>query len=231
MARLPISIEKINTFNTNFRKEVTKITRFMITLNDKNDIWTKHIYTDRKELERLRDEINEALESETTAEKMNISIEKAAKIDDHYKNDSLCLNCSYQYSTSCNTCLFVLQSPLERKLFLELKKTFIKFQTQQGINHFGEFISVEGKSYDDEKNNFKNVLTIVDFFIYNRDIKLCVYTDGHTYHERTEEQAQRDRNIDRKLQELGFKVLRYTGKDVNENIERIISDIKRWINK
>ena len=48
--------------------------------------------------------------------------------------------------------------------------------------------------------------------------KLCVYTDGHTYHERTEEQAQRDKRIDRKLQELGFQVLRYTGKEVNDTI-------------
>ncbi|WP_298393725.1 endonuclease domain-containing protein [Flavobacterium sp.] len=229
MARIPISIEKINTFQKNFKKEVTTITRFMITLNDKNDSWTKHIYTDRKELERLRAEINEVLESETTAEKMNISVEKAAKIDDHYKNDSLCLNCKYQFSRACETCLFVLQSPLERKLFIELKKTYINFQTQQGLNYNGDFISMEGKSYDNENNNFKNVLTIVDFYIYKGDIKLCVYTDGHTYHERTEEQAQRDRNIDRKLQELGFKVLRYTGKEVNENIDKIISDIKRWI--
>jgi very-short-patch-repair endonuclease len=59
---------------------------------------------------------------------------------------------------------------------------------------------------------------------------LCVYVDGHTYHERTEEQAQRDKRIDRKLQELGFTVLRYPGKDVNENLDGIVSEIKKWIN-
>ncbi|MDB9755820.1 endonuclease domain-containing protein [Winogradskyella sp.] len=62
-------------------------------------------------------------------------------------------------------------------------------------------------------------------------MKLCVYTDGHTYHERTEEQAQRDKRIDRKLQELGFQALRYTGKDVNENTDIIVKEIKKWIEK
>lgn len=62
-----------------------------------------------------------------------------------------------------------------------------------------------------------------------RGIKLCVYTDGHSYHERTEEQAQRDRNIDRKLQELGYQVLRYTGKDIHEKMDKIINEIKNWL--
>jgi len=43
-----------------------------------------------------------------------------------------------------------------------------------------------------------------DFYIEKRNVKLCIYTYGHTYHERTEEQVQRDKRIDRKLQELGF---------------------------
>jgi len=74
-------------------------------------------------------------------------------------------------------------------------------------------------------------LTIPDFYIQKGSNKLCIYTDGHTYHERTEDQAKRDRNIDRKLQDLGFTVLRYTGKEVNESMEHIIKEIKKWINK
>lgn len=81
-----------------------------------------------------------------------------------------------------------------------------------------------------KKNNFKNVLTIADFYIEIRGVKLCIYTDGHTYHERTEEQAQHDKRIDRKLQEFGFKVLRYTGKDVREGMDHIVREIKQWIN-
>ena len=135
----------------------------------------------------------------------------------------------YKLTNHCLTCIFDLQSPLERKLFLALNKNYIRFQTQYPLNWKGENISIAGKSYSNPKNNFKEVLTVADFYIEKRDIKLCIYTDGHTYHERTEEQAQRDKRIDRKLQELGFKVLRYTGKDINENTDSIVTEIKQWI--
>lgn len=132
---------------------------------------------------------------------------------------------------NCVTCLFELQSPLERKLFVELLKSYIRFNSQYALNWQGEHISLRGRSYDNPTNNFKDVLTVADFYVEARNIRLYIYTDGHTYHERTEVQAQRDRNIDRKLQELGFQVLRYTGKEVNEDVHNIIRDIKSWIEK
>jgi very-short-patch-repair endonuclease len=38
-------------------------------------------------------------------------------------------------------------------------------------------------------------------------------------------------SIDRKLQELGFKVLRYRGKAINEEMAKVISEIKSWVDK
>lgn len=43
---------------------------------------------------------------------------------------------------------------------------------------------------------------------------LVVELDGHEFHERTKEQAQRDKSRDRQLQALGWKVLRFTGTEV-----------------
>lgn len=43
---------------------------------------------------------------------------------------------------------------------------------------------------------------------------IVVEVDGHDFHERTKEQAQRDKTRDRLFQQLGFKVLRYTGSEV-----------------
>jgi very-short-patch-repair endonuclease len=74
-------------------------------------------------------------------------------------------------------------------------------------------------------------MTIADFYIERGNNKLCVYADGHTYHERTEEQASHDKNIDRKLQEFGYRVMRFTGKEINDNIDSIIKDIKAWFDK
>jgi hypothetical protein len=234
MGRFPISIEKIKVVRTNhfsFKSgESKEEVKYLVKIEEKGREWLKTFICGREELIKFKDEIDNLIVFSTTSEVLRISEEKANIVDEHYKSDPLCKICNFKLSHNCDTCLFILQSPLERKLYLELLKSHIFFQTQYGINWNGRNIPIEGKTFGDKQNNFKEVLTIVDFFIDKNKSKLCVYTDGHTYHERTEDQAQRDRNIDRKLQELGYKVLRYTGKDVNENLDRIINDIKKWIN-
>ena len=233
MARIPIDIKKIKRIYKTSRWsddiEENESTKFLISITEKGQKWDKTVLCDFKELTRLRDEISELIESVTTADQLGISKEKGKILDEKYRKDELCQNCDYKLSNACTTCIFELQSPLERKLFLALKKEYVRFDTQYPLNWQGENISIKGKTYNDPKNNFKEVLTVADFYIEKRGVKLCVYTDGHTYHERTEEQAQRDKRIDRKLQELGFQVLRYTGKDVNENTSKIVTEIKKWI--
>lgn len=44
--------------------------------------------------------------------------------------------------------------------------------------------------------------------------KIMVECDGHEFHERTKEQAKRDRAKDRHLQALGYKILRFTGSEI-----------------
>jgi hypothetical protein len=231
--RIPISIEKIKVETQNFRQNSSEnkheeTVKYLFRIEEKGQQWEQTFICDRDSLLELRTTIDKLIESTTTAEVLQISDKNAQIVDEHYKTDKLCENCTHKLTPKCNTCLFVLQSPLERKLFLELSKTYFSFRTQYALNWKGEEISIEGKTFGDPVNNFREVLTVVDFYIEKRGSKLCIYTDGHTYHERTEEQAQRDRNIDRKLQELGFQVLRYTGKDVNENISKIIDEIKNW---
>ena len=46
------------------------------------------------------------------------------------------------------------------------------------------------------------------------EARLVVECDGFDFHERTKEQASRDRRRDRALQRAGFKVYRYTGSDI-----------------
>jgi hypothetical protein len=43
---------------------------------------------------------------------------------------------------------------------------------------------------------------------------IAVECDGHDFHERTKEQAKRDRKRDRDLQARGFRVLRFTGSEI-----------------
>ena len=59
----------------------------------------------------------------------------------------------------------------------------------------------------------------VDFLVKKFDgprevDQIVIECDGHDFHERTKEQAQRDKNRDRELQDLGFKVYRFTGSEI-----------------
>jgi hypothetical protein len=193
MARLPIKIQKIKSKGLNN----TEYVQYLVIVSDKGTYWEQTAIVDRADLTRLRDSLNEILADSTTAEILGATEEQGARIDVAHKSDVLCRDCQFKMTHNCKTCLFTLQSPLERKLFIELKKANIHFQPQYALNWYGQQISVAGKSYGDPTNNFKDVLTVVDFYIEKRDVKLCVYTDGHTYHVSTEVQAQRDRTIDR----------------------------------
>ena len=54
----------------------------------------------------------------------------------------------------------------------------------------------------------------VDFLIADCDARLIVECDGHDYHERTKEQASRDRSRDRELLRSGVPVVRFTGSEL-----------------
>jgi len=233
---IPIQIQKIKTYHsrpvlddeTVTVKNYEKI-EYLMYIVDGSTKWTQSYICSREELIAFRNHIDELLAKITTAELLNLPEKLAAEVDEHLKTDELCQGCKFRLSNSCPTCLFTLESPLERMLFMALKSDYINFIPQYPIDWNGNTISENEFVNYKQKGDFRKVLTVADFFISKKSIKLCVYTDGHTYHERTEEQAARDRNIDRKLQELGFVVLRYTGKEVRDNLPKIISDIKKWI--
>ena len=44
--------------------------------------------------------------------------------------------------------------------------------------------------------------------------ELLIECDGHDFHEKTKEQAMKDRKKDRMLQSLGFKIFRFTGAEI-----------------
>jgi len=47
---------------------------------------------------------------------------------------------------------------------------------------------------------------------------MIVECDGHDFHDRTKDQARKDRSRDRALQSLGYRVFRYTGSDIWEDV-------------
>lgn len=59
----------------------------------------------------------------------------------------------------------------------------------------------------------------VDFLVARNGTRAVVECDGHDYHERTKEQAKRDRSADRAYQKAGYAVLRFTGSEIYRNAE------------
>lgn len=69
----------------------------------------------------------------------------------------------------------------------------------------------------------------VDFLIGmrgadNRPCFLVVECDGHAFHERTKEQAAKDRSRDRRLQDAGYRIHRYTGHELYKDPLGCVSD-------
>lgn len=57
----------------------------------------------------------------------------------------------------------------------------------------------------------------VDFMIEREGRRIVVECDGHDFHERTKEQAERDKSRDRELTALGYTVMRFTGSEIWRN--------------
>jgi very-short-patch-repair endonuclease len=77
-----------------------------------------------------------------------------------------------------------------------------------------------------EKRKFR-----VDFEInaWNMDTRnsenLVIEVDGHDFHEKTKEQAGRDKHRDRLLQKAGYKILRFTGSEVYNDPSAVVKEI------
>lgn len=78
-----------------------------------------------------------------------------------------------------------------------------------GLAWFGDSYDVTAQERVGERR--------VDFVLRFKDSTLAVEVDGHDFHERTKEQAQRDKARDRALLLAGYPVIRFTGSEVYEN--------------
>jgi very-short-patch-repair endonuclease len=59
--------------------------------------------------------------------------------------------------------------------------------------------------------------------------RVIVECDGHDFHERTKEQAERDKSRDRELQALGYPVYRFTGSEIWRSAYRCASEANAFL--
>ncbi|WP_066633138.1 endonuclease domain-containing protein [Labilibacter marinus] len=212
------------TNNNPVKIELVKKDEYKISI--KLDNWEVSKIVSEKALTDITNQINDATGLSRISDTFNCSGEEAQiikKFWDKQSNWKMCNACKFKWK-ECYSCIVTCDSPLERNLLLELRKNEIEVVMQRRFNKDGSF-------YEFPKEiDFDTILTIPDFYIEQDEVKLCIYADGHTYHNVTEKQALRDRNIDRELQRLGFVVLRYTGQEIRKDcglvVENIMNNLK-----
>jgi protein containing DUF559 len=92
------------------------------------------------------------------------------------------------------------------------------------------------ESYDSEiQINFSPQEKIgcyrVDFVVEASfsDDKVIIECDGHDFHEKTKQQAKHDKERDRYLISLGYKVLRYTGSEIYNDFDKIEKELSKLL--
>lgn len=78
----------------------------------------------------------------------------------------------------------------------------------------------------DKKNNW-----ILDFALFCKKTNINIECDGMTYHYKTTEQKLYDNKRNNNINGKDWKVLRYPTKDLTENMEATITQIKKAIDK
>lgn len=65
----------------------------------------------------------------------------------------------------------------------------------------------------------------VDFLVVKNKRKLIVECDGHDWHEKTKEQAARDKKRDRYFVKNGYRVIRFTGSEIWNKPHEVLKEV------
>lgn len=66
---------------------------------------------------------------------------------------------------------------------------------------------------------------VVAYAFHGAEIDLVVECDGQVFHERTKQQAARDKRRDRFLTAQGYRLLRFTGAEIHASAARCAADV------
>lgn len=117
------------------------------------------------------------------------------------------------------------ESPIERLLGIAIReKNFIN------IADDGKYFLETQEEIKIDKNVYR-VDFLMDIVCNGINYKIVIECDGHDYHEKTKEQAIRDRRKDRLLQREGFIIFRFTGSEIVKNPYSCVREISDFLYK
>lgn len=67
---------------------------------------------------------------------------------------------------------------------------------------------------------------LVEVVANDKEVNVVVECDGHDFHEKTKEQAARDKARDRDMQAAGYLVLRFTGSEIYKSVEMCAEQVE-----
>jgi hypothetical protein len=129
-----LSFRKIKVWRQASISEGTYDTVYRVVITKKNCDWTQVSNCSCKDFEDISNDIDAMLATDTLAEKLSTTEEKANKIQHHYNTDEISSDCKFRLRPECLTCLFALDSPLERNLFVALTEEGIFFTPQHPLH-------------------------------------------------------------------------------------------------
>ena len=65
--------------------------------------------------------------------------------------------------------------------------------------------------------------------VFTDGVLIGIECDGHEYHEKTKQQAQRDKSRDRILTAAGWRLLRFTGSEINKRPDLCADEIMKVV--
>jgi very-short-patch-repair endonuclease len=124
----------------------------------------------------------------------------------------------YERSLKREVNVHSITSPIEQIFLMEWR--FLRVDERYGLKiRPQDTLKVDGTTYN------------IDFVVEtpNGEMKLAIELDGHDFHEKTKEQAARDRQRERTIVKQGYTIFRFTGSEVFRNPRQCVEEVIEMI--
>lgn len=114
------------------------------------------------------------------------------------------------------------ESPIEKMLYIQMNHDILF------LSHYDDMQIIPQQMIKRDDSYIR-----VDFLIKvkhsGEEINIVVECDGHDFHEKTKEQAQKDKSRDRFLVSEGYYVFRFTGSEIYKNARIVSEEVSAFI--
>lgn len=142
-------------------------------------------------------------------------------------------------------------SPIEQKMYLALQRKYIGYfinypdttalLVNRNLSDISRFLIEHGQKaiYSRGDVDFEiDLFLYLDCFLidgtHNTRLRfpfwICIECDGHEYHEKTKEQAKKDKSKDRMLKAKNLDVVHFTGSEITSEPDKCVEEIDKLIN-